>query len=176
MPSDFLEKTLEEMVFFNQEEAINRGFPEFYKNTKNQFRLPSGKIIDIFSFEIIDDVFYCKIFELKRDQINIQTAYQAIGYGREVAKLTGSYYKSKDIQLYLVGSDMDTEFFNLSSWGANFHAYVYQYKIDGIKFEAMSSCNCCWYTQNPDEYGSDEINGASFRAFIADKNDSMKVA
>jgi len=57
MKSDFLEKTLENMIFNNPVQIEERDFPYLLKNTLSQFILPSKRKIDLFSFTIATVVF-----------------------------------------------------------------------------------------------------------------------
>ena len=69
MIDNFYESTLEKIIIKNKSEISKNGFPSLYKNVENQYVLSNGRRIDIFSWEVFDNIFYCKIFELKRGDI-----------------------------------------------------------------------------------------------------------
>lgn len=71
MAVNFLETDIEQIIFDNRNDLHNRGFIKFLKNTNRQHRLPSGKIIDLITFQVDDDAIRFKVIELKRGEINI---------------------------------------------------------------------------------------------------------
>ena len=137
MPSDFLEQNLETIVYENQKECVKRGFPEFYENVKRQVRLPTGKIMDIFSFEIRNEIMFCKIFELKKEEISLNTIFQVVNYGYDLYASVGKYSKDAQIELYCVGNELAGEILYLLAWGINITMVTYSYNVDGIGFEVF---------------------------------------
>jgi len=133
--NDFFEKTLEDIIIRNKEECVKRGFPNFYKLTFRQFSLPSGAIIDLISFEENNKVFNCKIFELKRETVNLSSVLQAVRYSKELLVCLNSFFQKVNIELIVVGSQMDECLYELGMWGVGVKVVIYDYKVDGIKFE-----------------------------------------
>jgi len=138
MDSSTYEAALENMILSNIEFAQLRGFPDVFANTKQQFRLQTGKVCDIFSYEIIGNSFSCKIFELKRGQLGISSLLQVVEYGIDTAKYSVHSFEEVNIELYLVGADINNEILNLFGWGVNVNIITYEYKFDGIHFENLS--------------------------------------
>lgn len=137
MDATTYEATLEEMVINNLGFVQLRGFPEVYAKNKRQFKLPTGKVCDIFSYELIDNELRCKIFELKRGEIGIAALFQVLEYGETIAKCSFGAFEKINIELYLIGSDLSVELFNLFAWGLNVKILTYEYKVDGIYFEEL---------------------------------------
>ena len=54
MPNDFLEKTLEDIVYENRYVMHEMGLSRFKSHAYRQVILPSGRKIDILGFEIKD--------------------------------------------------------------------------------------------------------------------------
>jgi hypothetical protein len=139
MDANTYEATLEDMVISNISFCQTRGFPDVYTNTSRQFQLPTGKRCDIFSYELIDDTLNCKIFELKRGKIDLAGLLQVIEYGVDVAKYSVWDLNKINIELYLVGSDINNELFNICAWGVNVNIITFEYKVDGIHFDTWKS-------------------------------------
>jgi hypothetical protein len=139
MPNDFLEKTLEELIFTNKENLGNRGFPSLLKNTLKQFRLPSGLIIDLLSYEIDDNQnMAVKIYELKRAKINAGAVFQLLTYEAEIFQLCFSHFPNIHIENYLIGSEMDANVFLLNNGHFNLNVLLYDYKFDGLYFRPQA--------------------------------------
>lgn len=62
----FLENDLEAIIFQNRNALHTRGLPPFHSKICRQFTLPSGKRMDIFSFEIRNNELYFSVWELKK--------------------------------------------------------------------------------------------------------------
>jgi hypothetical protein len=77
--SNFLEKTLEDIIMSNLDKMPSKGLDVFYKNTVNQIPFDT-KIADIFTWEEIDDVLYCRIIELKKDCVDEAAIWQIFNY------------------------------------------------------------------------------------------------
>lgn len=133
MPSDFLEKTLEDIVFENKSIIHTKGFPKFKKNVFRQVAMPSGRKIDIFSYEIKDGKLYADIFELKLDRINTDAVCQAYNYFSELFQVIEGGFRSFDIHIVLIGRKYDTiDIFN--KMNLSYSCYTYDYTMDGIMF------------------------------------------
>src|SRR5579871_3922858 len=105
--NDFLEKTLEDIIYDHKEIIHERGFSKFYKNTERQFRLPNGQIIDLFTFEIMDDILYFKIIELKRLELNLSSIWQIYSYFQFIWEQCVNRYKDVKYELILAGRTAD---------------------------------------------------------------------
>lgn len=132
MPNDFLEKTLEDIIFENKSTIFLRGIPEFLKRTFRQFILPSGKKIDIISFEILEEELFVQIWELKRDVINIDAICQAYDY---LWEFMGAVHDFKKInsEIILIGKQYNPISI-MSDIKSKISIFTYSYGMDGITF------------------------------------------
>lgn len=133
--SDFLEKTLEDIIVSNLDKMPSRGLDIFYKNTASQISFGAG-IIDIFTWEEIDDVLHCRIIELKKDCVQEDAFWQAFNYKIDLFIFLSQKYKYiKDIkiELVLIGPSFKENVLFISSY-AGLKCYEYRYGIDGIAF------------------------------------------
>ncbi len=133
MPTDFLEKTVEDIVFENKEVIHNYGLPKFRKTVFRQFVLPSGKKLDIVAFDLIDGHLILDIYELKRHEINTDAICQAYNYFIQVTQLTAGKFKSVDIHIIMVGRWYDP-FMLFEKMELPFSVYTYDYKLTGMTF------------------------------------------
>lgn len=133
-----LEADIEHMIFNNKDHIHERGFVEFLDVSERQFRLPSGKIIDIVTYRENEEVFHFKIIELKRGIINIQTFEQAINYCHEFL-IPEASKKVKEIQyeIILCGSEIDPTLENVIYLGCNVQAYLYEFNYNGLSFRKV---------------------------------------
>ncbi len=138
--SNFLEKTLEDIVMSNLDKMPSKGLDIFYKNTVNQMAFKAG-IVDIFTWEEVDNVLYCRIIELKKDCIDEGAFWQVFNYKVDlflfICKDYG-YIKDIKIDIVLIGSSFK-ENVELISYYAGLKLYKYVYDIDGIVFEEKES-------------------------------------
>jgi len=137
MPSNFLEKTLEDIVFENKETIHLRGLSKFKQSAFRQVVLPSGKRIDILGFSLRDGHLSFDVYELKKDYINIEAVCQAYNYVEEIKSLIKGSFKSWDASIIMVGRRYDAMSI-LDAISIPVNVYIYDYKIDGIKFEKMA--------------------------------------
>ena len=137
MENDFLEKTLESIIFENKDNIWEKGFPILYKNTERQYQIDSRRI-DLFSYEEIDDVFYFKIFELKRGVIDNKALLQISDYYFRILMKNKGVYKDYKYDLYLIGNNYDNDVLSTCLLSEFLHFYTYKYDYSGIKFEKMS--------------------------------------
>ena len=139
--SNFIEKTLENIIISNLEKMPSRGLDIFYKNTVNQIAFDT-KIADIFTWEEVDDVLHCKIIELKKDQVDVSALLQVFNYKVDLfLSIFKNYPYIKDIKinLVLIGSAFD-ENVEFMSFDLGIKLYKYRYDIDGVFFdECLSS-------------------------------------
>lgn len=133
MPSDFLEKTLEDIIFENRHAIHNHGLPKFKNTVFRQLILPSGKKLDIFSYDLIDGHIEIDIYELKRHSINTDAICQAYNYFMEVLQYTSGKFKSIDIHIIMVGRYYDPVMI-FEKMGLPFSVYTYDYKLSGMTF------------------------------------------
>lgn len=138
MDSNTYEATLENMIMDNIGFCQLRGFPEVYNKTNRQFRLPTGKICDLFSYELNNNSLNCKIFELKRGELGVSALLQVIEYGIDAAKYSSWSFENVNIELYLIGSEINDEMLNLIGWGVNVKVLTYEYRFDGIHFQPLT--------------------------------------
>ena|ERR1700760_201336 len=106
MQKKFLETTLEQIIFTHKDNIHEYGLPKLFKNTERQFRLPSGKIIDLFSFEIKENIVHCLIFELKKENIDESTLIQAYNYSFELSALLDKKFFGWDAKIILIGEQV----------------------------------------------------------------------
>lgn len=165
----FTEKTIEDIIMTNLEKVVDRGFPTFYSNVKRQYRLPSGLIMDIFTWEVVDDVLYFKIIELKRRKIVFTDLWQICAYYVEVTGRTNFSFSEVRGEVILVGSCIDQEIRNVMSLGLSVDIYKYSYDFNGINFykwEKVNSWESFSVENNPDNESfclgleSPELKGA----------------
>lgn len=132
---DFLEKDLEDIMVEYHRKLKVRGFEDFYEHIERQFYLPSGKKIDIITWEIKGDVLYAKIIELKKDSTNEAALFQGLGYMQEFCECTAEEFSDLKVDLILVGTNIYNSVSNfLSVNPKNLKLYEYEYSFDGIKF------------------------------------------
>lgn len=137
MPSDFLERTLEDIIYESRATIHERGLPPFYKNTKRQFRLPSGKTIDIFTWEIDekDSSFYARIYELKKELLTEAALLQILGYYEEIFCAVKVDYKTVVIENILVGTAYTNTLRKIQHITDDIKMFSYKYCYDGVRFK-----------------------------------------
>jgi len=134
MPSDFLEKTLEDIIFENRASIHNHGLPRFRKTVFRQFILPSGKKLDIFSYDLNDGHIVIDIYELKRYDINTDAICQAYNYFMEVTQFIAGKFKSIDIHIIMIGRYY-TPVIIFEKINLPFSVYTYDYQLSGMSFQ-----------------------------------------
>lgn len=146
MPSDFLEKTVEDIVFENRDKVYSRGLCPFKKYAFRQVILPSGRRIDILGFEIMDGRLYIDVYELKRDVINIEAVGQAYNYIDEINQLIKGSFKSVEPSIIMVGRRY-SPIPLLDNMKTPISVYTYDYDFDGIKFNHVRHSDS-YYSKN----------------------------
>jgi hypothetical protein len=141
MLSDFLEKTLEDIIYNYSHKIHEQGFCEFYLNKERQFRLPSGRIIDILTWEIKGDVLYFKIIELKRGCCDEAAFWQGLAYLNEFVAYIYPHFSNIRSKIILCGRSISENIENLLMVTGHAHAYVYKYAYDGIRFSTNQTGN-----------------------------------
>lgn len=133
------ERQLEDLMFEHADELHERGFIKFHKHIRRQVTLPSGLIIDLISFEVIDNALKFKLIELKRDVINWDALVQLNNYFTEIADCIFNHFDVVEWELILVGSDIDVRFSALSeSLSKHVKMYLYSIGFNGISFAEIN--------------------------------------
>jgi len=134
MQSNFLEKDLEDIIIDNIPNIYERGFPKLYANVIRQFHTISNRRIDIFAFEIVNNILYAQIIELKKDSCGVDAMRQVIEYYDDI--LIGVYKSYDDffIDIILVGKEIDYDLCRFNYLTPHLSLYQYKYDYDGIKF------------------------------------------
>jgi hypothetical protein len=136
--ADFLEKTLEDIIYQNRHFIVERGFPVPEDNMLRQVMLPSGTRMDLFAYDILDEnSIRCTIYELKKGEINIDSLIQISAYHFEVRGLLQPHFQNILIEKILVGSCWSPEFYAVFNALSDTFVYIYEYLIDGIQFEQL---------------------------------------
>lgn len=156
MPADFLEKTLEEIIFENRHRIHERGFVPFFKNAQRQYRLPSGKVIDILTWDVKGDVFHAKIIELKKDSNSDAAFWQAIDYCGELFMTLFNEFTNIYIQPIICANSISTNIENLMFVRTNVVAISYKYNYDGIVFNKE-----VWGDDGIEDFNQKRRNGNS---------------
>lgn len=138
MPNDFLEKTLEDIIYENRNVIHTRGFMQIKDTAFRQVILPSGRKIDILGFDIKNGGLYCDIYELKRDTINSDAVCQAYNYYLELKHSTKDHFTSFSAQLVMVGRKYEAVPI-LDALPIPVKVYNYEYRMDGIFFKEMTN-------------------------------------
>lgn len=138
MSIPFLENDLEAIIFQNRNALHTRGLPPFHSKICRQFTLPSGKRMDIFSFEIRNNELYFSVWELKKEQINSDALCQALSYHKEIKSIVGNDFKKIHGQILLIGKSFG--YLPLIDYlEVDIRVYTYAYGADGISFNAEQS-------------------------------------
>lgn len=134
----FTEKTLEDLIFQNHSTIHQKGFEIMLNNIKRQYRLPSGKIVDLVTFESDGDELMLYVIELKKGEVSADTVSQAFGYYNELMFYLSETYKTIHHKIILVGYEV-MEIPLLDFLKGNIDIYKYNYDINGLSFELVSS-------------------------------------
>lgn len=133
MPNDFYEQTVEDIIFDNRTIIHRYGLPVFKKTTFRQFYLPSGKKIDIISYDLTDGHIKIDVYELKRLTINADAICQAYNYFIELTSVTAGKFKSVDIHIIMVGRAYEPMLL-FEKMNLPFSVYTYDYRLTGMIF------------------------------------------
>lgn len=138
--NNFLEKTLENIIMANLDKMPSKGLDIFYKNTVNQIAFRTF-IADIFTWEEVDDILYCRIIELKREKVDEHAFWQVFNYKIDLFLFIFDKYKYiKDIkiEIVLIGTSFNDNVEFISNY-TGLKLYKYNYNIDGVFFEYNDS-------------------------------------
>lgn len=135
MSNIFLEKTLEDIVYDNAHTVHLKGLPIFYKMVDRQFLLPSGKKIDLLTWEITDaDTIHFKIIELKKEEITESAYWQALEYYSEFLECIIGHFKHFNAEVILIGTDKGRKPSLAVNISNNVSIFTYHFTYDGIRF------------------------------------------
>lgn len=139
MPNDFLERTLEDIVFERRDNVHEKGLPIFYKNAARQVRLRCGKVMDIFTWEINENILTARIIEFKREEIKEAAYWQALDYFMELWADTLSHFDNYNVEIILIGTKI-SEKVEIAMMTSNMvRAFTYEYGFDGVEFRELES-------------------------------------
>ncbi len=138
MPSDFLEQTLEDIIFENRAIIHTKGLCQFKGTSFRQLILPSSKKLDILSYDITDGHISIDLYELKKDTINLDAILQAYNYFTEVSTCICGSFKTFDIHIIMIGRRYDPPPL-LEKMKLPISVFVYDYELNGISFTKMQS-------------------------------------
>lgn len=144
----FLETNLESIIYKNADKARDRGLKIFdHEKVYRQLRLGNYGIADLVGLDVNPEFNGQKIiitvYELKKDQINIDTLSQAIRYVTGLSRIVGSMFNCipyAEYHICLIGKKVNDQFklFEFIGNMGNIHAYTYDYDVDGIRFTEQS--------------------------------------
>ena len=98
-----LEQPILDVIFDNKDIIHEHGFIIFEPSAEKQFKLPSGRKIDILTWNIIDDECKVSLIEIKKDEITSRNGIvQAYDYAGELKELLFTDKKIKTIHLDIV--------------------------------------------------------------------------
>lgn len=136
-----LEKPLEDIIFENKDKIHKYGFIYFSSKAFRQYLLPSGKKIDIVTWERLDDEVYLDIIEIKKDSISGRNGIvQAYEYAAELTDIlfSESGVNTIYLKIILVGYDYtDLSVTKFLSFLPDIYTYI-TCPLDGTKFTQVS--------------------------------------
>lgn len=157
----FLENNLEDILYNTDPDSIHsRGLEEFnpYQHIFRQVNLGRYGIADIITVLIYPNkdvvrkrIITITIYELKKDRVDENTFWQAIGYKRGVEEYLLQYNIrncSININIILIGKQIqsDNNFCFLFGITDSIKCYTYEYSWDGIIFNEESDYAHCQNT------------------------------
>lgn len=159
---DFLEKDLETIIWESDKTKLeDRGLCISGKLFR-QLKIGNYGVADLIEVErqsaygdYVDPKLIITVYELKKDKVGISAFLQAVRYCKGIS----SYLNKREIydfsfKICLIGKSVDidgsliylTDLINADSDNSNSNGYlldvlyyVYEYKIDGLKFEQVSN-------------------------------------
>lgn len=146
----FLEKDLEDIIWESDRDLLmDRGL-YVTGHMKRQLRIGNYGIADLVTFKreyygCNRSILEINIYEIKRGDVGVAAFLQSMRYATGIR----SYLEQRgidnfNITITLIGDSLElsSEFVYIenfmSSCGAEFNVYTYEYKIDGIKFKRES--------------------------------------
>jgi hypothetical protein len=151
---NFLEKDLEEIIYNADKELLAKKGLYVSGILKRQLRIGNYGTADLVSFhrsshpasKKIDPILTITVYELKKENINVSSFLQALGYTKGIKRyLEKRNFKFEyEFEIVLIGKEIDTKstFSYLEDIiPCNFYFatrflsfYTYSYNIDGIEF------------------------------------------
>lgn len=136
--TDFLEKTLENIIYNNQKGIEKRGLTIGHRNLMKQIALPSGKYIDLLAFDINEHTIDCTIYELKKEKVTFEALFQIANYAVELRHALEPYFERTIINKVLIGNDCNPGIAFLNNEVFSTEIYTYEYLVDGIYFKQLA--------------------------------------
>ena len=131
----FYEKTLEEIIFEKIEMVADKGLNIFYKNTVRQLKVDKY-IFDMFTWEIKDDILFCRIIELKKEGLNREHLNQVLSYTYGFYGICLGFFKKVELEAILIGTKIiDPCITHTQSISNILRIFEYYYGFDGIFFK-----------------------------------------
>lgn len=138
----FLEKDLEDIIYNTNNQTLNLvGLPIRGKKLR-QVRIGNYGIADLITIErqsYLERV-VVTVYELKKDNIDINSFLQAVRYARGIQSWFPNNKKyDLKISLCIIGKSVSVEsdFIYLPSILPNLNMFTYSYDFDGIKFNEV---------------------------------------
>lgn len=153
----FLEKDLEQIIFETENDLLNERGLDISGFKKRQIKIGNYGIADLVTIQKTYD-YYNKvipelnitIFELKKNEISINTFLQAIRYLKGIKSFLNkrkSYY-NVNYKIVLIGDSIDknsdfiflTDLIDSNRYGTSFSLefYTYDFDFNGITFNSQS--------------------------------------
>lgn len=158
--NDFLEKTLEDIIFETSNDDLKERGLWIGGNKKRQVKIGNYGVADLITYEILQDISWnsylnITVFELKRKELNSGVLMQSIGYAKGIMEyLKTRNFTNYKISIVLIGGELNLHdnFIYIPSLFADYdgcgfsalvsvHYYTYSYKFNGIFFDDANSYN-----------------------------------
>lgn len=133
-----LEEQLEQFIIDYKDNIHEKGLPKFYKHTIRQVALPSEKIVDILTYEIVDDTLNFRIIELKKEAVYTDAIIQVMNYFATIGLATNNTFSKVNADMILIGGDISSSTLFLSKYIKNMGIYKYELGLNGITFKKQS--------------------------------------
>lgn len=139
---DFLEKDLEQIIYETPAEILTRRGLSMWGHKIRQPKLGSYGRCDIITVCVGSYTNYCvEIYELKNDNVDTSTFWQAVRYARGVQMWFEKFRPHDDVEIgiTLVGRhvDLTNDFCYATSIFENLRVFTYQYDINGLYFKSQ---------------------------------------
>jgi hypothetical protein len=158
--NDFLEKTLEDIIFETSNDDLKERGLWIGGNKKRQVKIGNYGVADLITYEILHDIsldsyLNITVFELKRKELNSGVLMQSIGYAKGIMEyLETRNFTNYKISIVLIGGELNLHdnFIYIPSLFADYdgcglsalvsvYYYTYSYKFNGIFFDDANSYN-----------------------------------
>jgi hypothetical protein len=140
---NFLEKNLEDIIYETDNESLNERGLYIEGRKYRQIRIGNYGVCDLITFKKHiypwGKDYIISVYELKKDEINEKTFFQALRYVRGVQrylKNRGTNIRFK-FEICLIGNSVNNydNIQYVASFCDKIDIYTYKYKYDGIYFE-----------------------------------------